>query len=77
MEGQLAQGNIGAVGEYVAEFKGGKLVLKAGAKPVEGVMAAMSVEVEAKVIFAAIKAAIPGQVDDAILGVIEAALVGA
>jgi len=80
MEKDIVDGKIGEVGAYDVEFKGGKLVAKADAAAVPGglvsVKAAVSVEIDAKAVFAAIKAKIPGNVDDAILGVVEAALLG-
>lgn len=74
MEKDIVDGKIGTVGEYDVEFKGGKLVAKVSAKPAEGVNAEMLVEVEASLVLDAIARAIPGKIDDAVIGVIKAAL---
>lgn len=73
MEKDLIAGEIGKVGMYKLAFVGGKLVLSAevagGPLAVEA-----SVKLGAAELIDAIAAAIPGKVDDAILGVIKAAL---
>lgn len=75
METGIAEGKIGAVGAYDLEFKGGKLVgvAKAGAAEV-GLTVEVQVALEAHAVLAAIKKAIPGQIDDALLGLLEQAL---
>lgn len=68
MEKDIIDGKIGEVGAYDVEFKGGKLVAKAGVfkEPVAGVVvkADVSMEVGARAVLEALKKAIPGQVDD-------------
>jgi hypothetical protein len=81
MEADIAQGKIGQVGDYDLEFKDGKLQgkAKAVAKNEQFGLEAevdLTVSLSAHAVFAALKKAIPGQVDDAVLGVIEAALIG-
>jgi hypothetical protein len=78
MEGEIVQGNIGSVGSYDVEFKGGKLVLTAGVEkettPGVGIKADISIEVEAGKIVDAIERAIPGQIDDVVLEILKKAL---
>jgi hypothetical protein len=74
MEADIAQGQVGKVGQYDVEFKGGKLVAKIDAKPADGVAAGVFVEVDAAVVLDALAKAIPGTIDDALLGVAKAAL---
>lgn len=73
MDKELVSGELGKVGAYKLVFMGGKLVLSAeivgGPLGVEA-----SVKLGAAELIDAIAAAIPGKVDDAILGVIKAAL---
>ncbi len=76
MEKDIAEGKLGSVGEYDLEFKGGKLSFKLKADVNGLVQAGLSVEVPAHAVFAAIKKAIPGQVDDYLLDAAEAVLVG-
>lgn len=68
MEKDIIEGKIGEVGAYDVEFKGGKLVAKAGVskEPAPGVSvkADVSLEIGAKLVLEALKKAIPGQVDD-------------
>jgi len=78
MELDIVEGKIGEVGAYDVELKGGKLTAMVNFGGSAGVVSAdMKIAIDGKVIFAKIKEAIPGQVDDAILSVIEAALLGA
>lgn len=74
-EKQLAEGNLGAVGQYDIDFKEGKLCaeLKASHGAVEG---SMVVKLDAGAVLDAVAKAIPGQVDDAVFGLIKAALLG-
>jgi hypothetical protein len=68
MEKDILDGKLGQLGSYDLEFKGGKLVFKleAAHAPV-GVSGGFFVQVGAKAVFEALKRAIPGQIDDAIL----------
>jgi hypothetical protein len=78
MEADIVEGTIGNVGSYDVEFKGGKLIAKAGVahSPTAGVSvkADLSLEVGAEAVVDAIAKAIPGQIDDMVLGMIKAAL---
>jgi len=73
---ELAQGNVGDVGHYDVKFENGKLVAKLDVK--QGVIEGdMSIKLDAGLVMDAIAKAIPGQIDDAIIGVIKAALINA
>lgn len=74
MEKDIVEGNIGSVGSYDLEFKQGKLQFELKAAAPFGVSAGLVVEMEADAIIDAIAKAIPGQIDDAIFGVLKAAL---
>jgi hypothetical protein len=74
MEAQIVEGNIGAVGKYDVEFKEGKLVVEVDANVAIG-QAGLVVKIDAAKVIDAISAAIPGKIDDAVLGLIKAALV--
>lgn len=76
MEKDIIDGQIGEIGAYDLEFKGGKLVGKVNAAHPVGINASMEVSLDAKLVFAAIKKAIPGNVDDVLIGVAEAAILG-
>lgn len=71
MEKELVAGNIGSVGKYDLAFKGGALVIE-GAADQFGVK--LSLSVDAKALLELIKAKIPGQIDDAVINIIELAL---
>lgn len=71
MEVDILDGKIGNVGEYDLEFKDKKLVFKVGVK---GGMVENTTSVDAKLVLAALKKAIPGTVDDALIGALEAGL---
>jgi hypothetical protein len=73
MEKDLLDGKLGELAAYDVEFKGGKLVAKVSAEK-SGVVAAVELSVDAAVVLDALKAAIPGQVDDAVIDLIKAAL---
>ena len=73
MEKDIVEGKIGEVGAYDLEFKEGKLQFKVGVEKV-GLEAELKLAIGAAAVLEAIKKAIPGQVDDAIIGVLEAAL---
>jgi hypothetical protein len=74
MEADLVQGPIGSVGKYDVEFKDGKLIASIDASPTAGVSAGVKVEVDAAVVLDALAKAIPGTIDDALLGIVKAAL---
>jgi hypothetical protein len=74
MEADLVQGPIGAVGNYDVSFKDGKLLAQLSASPVSGVKAGVQLELDAEVVLDALAKAIPGTIDDALLGVVKAAL---
>ena len=77
VEADIIDGKIGEVGSYDVEFKGGKLVAKVGALvSVAGVQADLVVSLDAAVVLDAIAKAIPGTIDDTLLGILKAALVG-
>lgn len=73
MEGEIAEVKLGEVGKFDVEFKEGKLVLSLDAGVAYG-SAGLVVKVDAAAVLDALAAKIPGTVDDAIIGVIKAAL---
>jgi len=73
MDKEIVQGNIADAGAYDVAFKDGKLVAKASAGK-SGVSAAVEFSVDADVVLDAIAKAIPGQIDDMVIGVIKTAL---
>lgn len=85
MEKDIVEGPIGSVGSYDVEFKGGALVAKVQAG-IDQPLASGLVELKASVsgevkipagkVIDAIAAKIPGQIDDAVLNLIKAALLG-
>jgi hypothetical protein len=73
MDAEIAQGPIGSVGKYDVAFKDGQLVVEVDAS-LGASSAGLIVKVDAAQILDALTAAIPGTIDDAIVGVIKAAL---
>lgn len=73
MEADIVDGKIGAVGSYDFEFKGGALVFEVKAEKIG--KASLKVELPAAALIDALAAAIPGKIDDAVFGLIKAALV--
>lgn len=73
MEKDLVDGKIGEVGAYDVEFKGGKLVAKVSAQ-VHGLNAAVELSADSDLVIEALKAAIPGKIDDAVLDLVKLAL---
>lgn len=73
MEKDIAAGKLGNVGEYDLEFKNGMLSLsvKADAGPLK---AGLSIELGADAVIDALKVAIPGTLDDALLELLKSAL---
>jgi hypothetical protein len=78
MEKDIVEGNIGAVGSYDLEFKGGKLsaLVKIDREVGAGlsIEGSMKVSLDADMVIDALAAAIPGKIDDVALGLIKAAL---
>ncbi|NTU74268.1 hypothetical protein HGB07_09105 [Candidatus Roizmanbacteria bacterium] len=71
----VVTGNIGNVGSYDVDLKGGCLVAKVSAKDPSGIVGGdLSVSISAKIIGNLIKAKIPGTVDDAIIDLIIASI---
>ena len=74
----LLDGKIGEVGAYDVEFKGGKLVAKAGvahdAAAGVSLKADVSIEINAAVVLDALAKAIPGTFDDALISLAKNAL---
>ncbi|HTL13061.1 MAG TPA: hypothetical protein VL588_11260 [Bdellovibrionota bacterium] len=66
MPNDIVEGKVGAVGEYDVKFEDGKLVADVGVGKF-GVSAQVGVAIEAAAVFAAIKKAIPGTIDDLVL----------
>lgn len=70
MEKDIAEGQIGSVGSYDVEFKGGKLTAKVSLSK-EGefanAKADITLDIPARQVLEALKRAIPGTLDDAIL----------
>lgn len=73
VEAELAHGAIGKVGEYEIEFKDKKLVITAKASYAMGSTTVVQ-EVGAKEVLEALKKAIPGTLDDAVISAAELAL---
>lgn len=67
MEGEIVGGSIGSAVKYKVEFKGGALLVEIDAP------AGISnvTKIPALAVLEALKAAVPGTLDDAVIGVIE------
>lgn len=77
MDQEIVQGDIGSVGKYDVEFKEGKLVAEIDAGAGDGlVTAGLVVKLDAGKVLDAIAKAIPGTIDDAVFGLMKAALIG-
>lgn len=74
MEKDLAGGNLGNVGKWDLDFKGGMLVAKLEANVGGVVNAGLVVEIGADAVLDAIAKAIPGSIDNAVIEVIKGAL---
>lgn len=79
MEKDIIDGPIGNIGSYDVEFKGGYLVGKVAINTkalgdVVEIESAVAIKLAADAVIDAIKKAIPGEIDDAILEVVKAAL---
>jgi hypothetical protein len=73
MEKHIVEGKIGAVGAYDLEFKDGKLSFKIGVAH-SGVSADVVVALDSDAVIDALKVAIPGKIDDAVLDLAKVAL---
>lgn len=73
MEAEIIKGEIGQIGKYDLAFKEGQLVLELDALLGKS-SAGLVLRIDAKDVLEAIKKAIPGQIDDAVINVLEAAL---
>jgi hypothetical protein len=73
MEGELAKGSLGSVGKYDMAFKGGQLVVELDAGVSFG-SAGLVLKLDAAAVIDALAGAIPGSIDDAVFGVVKAAL---
>jgi len=74
MEQDLVNGPVGSVGSYDVSFKGGKLILVGSAELPPGESVSLSISVDANKVLDALAAAIPGKIDDAVIGLIKMAL---
>lgn len=73
MEAIIADGNIGNSAKYSVAFKEGKLVAELDAN--EGAfVGGLVVKIDAGQVLDAIAKAVPGQLDDAVIAIIKAAL---
>lgn len=75
MEKDLIGGKIGSVGSYDVAFNDGKLVVTSSVADGPA-SASLSVSLDAGMVLDALAKAIPGTIDDAIIGVAKAALLG-
>lgn len=66
MEGQIVAGNIGPEANYKVSFAEGKLVLESGYVGADAEAGAF-IKVKAGAVLDALKAAIPGHFDDAVI----------
>lgn len=75
MEKEIVAGNLGSIANYDVEFKGGKLIAKLDAEKAEyGIKAGVFFEAGAEAVIDAIARAIPGTIDDVLLGIVKTAL---
>ena len=75
MEADIVDGKLGTVGAYDVEFKSGKLCFSISANVPVG-EAVVMLKLDAAAILDVIAKAIPGTIDDVVLGVAKAALSG-
>lgn len=73
LDAEIVEGDIGEIGHYDIEFKDGALCVAVDAKHALG-SAGIALKLEAGAVLDALAKAIPGQIDDAVFGVIKAAL---
>lgn len=74
MDQDLAQGPIGEVGSYSVSFVGGKLVASANVSLPPGESLSSVLSIDANKVIDALKAAIPGKLDDLVFELIKKAL---
>lgn len=74
MDKDLASGPIGQVGSYDVHFKDGKLIAKAELSLPPGESMSVLVGVDSDKVLDAIAAAVPGKLDDLLIGIIKSAL---
>lgn len=73
MEKDILDGKLGEIGAYDLEFKGGKLLFKVSAAH-SGFSASMEAAMDADAVLDLLAKKIPGQIDDALLNLMKAAL---
>ena len=73
MDKEIAKGSLGSNGDYDIEFKAGNLVATAKGG-VGGLKVGVVVELDSDIVLDAIAKAIPGTIDDAVIGLIKSTL---
>jgi hypothetical protein len=73
MDKMLKEGKLGEDGDFKLEMKDGKLLLSAGYMQ-EGVGASLGIQVSPDFFIDKLAEAIPGEIDDAVLSILKAAL---
>jgi hypothetical protein len=73
MDKLLKDGKLGEDGDFKIEVKEGKLILSAGYMN-EGLGASLGIQVSPDYFIDKLAAAIPGEIDDAVLSILKAAL---
>lgn len=73
LEGELIKGPIGDVGKYNLKFEKGQLVIEGDAN-LDKSSIGLILKIDAKQLLDALAKAIPGQLDDQVIKLIEAAL---
>lgn len=74
MDKDLVSGDLGSIGKYDVAFRAGRLIVSGSASLPPGENISASVEVDSDKVLDAIAAAVPGKIDDVVIGVIKAAL---
>ena len=74
MDKDLAGGPIGSVGSYDVKFSAGKLLVSAKVELPPGESAAISLSIDSDKVLDAIAAAVPGKLDNMLIGLIKSAL---
>ena len=70
----VIQGNIGSEGSYELDIEGGKLIAKAAFNGSQ-LGASLDVKLDLVAILEKVKEKIPGTIDDAVIGLVQGALV--
>ncbi len=73
MEKEIIAGDIGSLGKFDVAFTGGKLIAT-GNLGYDGASVAVTLTLDSDGVLDAIAKAIPGQIDDAVISVVKAAL---